>query len=381
MAIGADGLGAGDSIVVVHHWRNGTPTLASPRSRLLPVAGAVSITRPLTVSVVIPTYNRAEWLGRAIDSALDQIHSSDEVIVVDDGSTDGTVDLLDTYLDRITIVAGQRSGAGAARNRGIRAATRDLVAFLDSDDEWFPGKLEAQRRLLESRPDVIATFGDMACTFLDGSIARRHLWTWHRDPRAWEEILPHQWLFSELAPLPAETDDFLVHIGNMFADMAHRLYVLTSSFVARREEAGDALQFEEGVPIYEDWACFARVARLGNVAFMDTELAWQHGHAPDRVSDADQLQRATIHLKLLDEIWGQDAQYLDAREAEFRSLVESVRRNKASTEILRGLTRDARSTLAKMQSPPLSFRLLSRFPRPVVRSLLAIRRSLRARSP
>src|SRR4051794_14485488 len=99
---------------------------------------------PLSVSVVIPTYNRAHLVPRAVASALANVIAGDEVIVVDDGSTDGTETALAPYRERIRLVNGRHAGAGGARNLGVREARGDLVAFLDSDDEWMPGKLALQ---------------------------------------------------------------------------------------------------------------------------------------------------------------------------------------------------------------------------------------------
>src|SRR5438045_2859412 len=114
----------------------------------------------LTISVIIPTYNRASLVPRAVASALANVGPGDEVIVVDDGSADGTREALAPYLDRIRLLEGRHAGAGAARNFGIAAARGDIVAFLDSDDEWRPHKLTMQRALFEARPDVLFCFTD-----------------------------------------------------------------------------------------------------------------------------------------------------------------------------------------------------------------------------
>ena len=100
------------------------------------------------VSVVIPTYNRARLVCRAIDSALAATATGDEIIVVDDGSTDGTEAALAAYRGRIRYVKADHRGAGVARNRGVSEARGPLIAFLDSDDEWMPDKLELQRTLM-----------------------------------------------------------------------------------------------------------------------------------------------------------------------------------------------------------------------------------------
>ncbi len=96
------------------------------------------------VSVVIPNYNYAHYLNAAIDSVLAQTYSNIEVIVVDDGSTDGSRDILGGYADRITPVFQQNQGVSAARNNGVARSRGKYVAFLDADDEWLPAKIEKQ---------------------------------------------------------------------------------------------------------------------------------------------------------------------------------------------------------------------------------------------
>jgi glycosyltransferase involved in cell wall biosynthesis len=102
-----------------------------------------------TVSVIIPTYNRADLIGQAIDSVLAQAHQQVEVIVADDGSTDDTAAVVGAYGDRVRYLPLPHRGLPAAtRNAGIRAATGDLLAFLDSDDLFLPNKLAVQAAAL-----------------------------------------------------------------------------------------------------------------------------------------------------------------------------------------------------------------------------------------
>lgn len=96
------------------------------------------------VSVVIPTYNRARFIGNAIESVLCQEGVSLEVVVVDDGSTDNTAEIVAAFGSRVRFFEQENAGASAARNTGIRQSTADTIAFLDSDDLWLPGKLKHQ---------------------------------------------------------------------------------------------------------------------------------------------------------------------------------------------------------------------------------------------
>ncbi|MGA9525396.1 MAG: glycosyltransferase family A protein [Myxococcaceae bacterium] len=130
----------------------------------------------MRVSVVVPLYNKARWVRRSLDSIAAQSLRDFEVIVVNDGSTDGSEELVEQYPDpRFRLVNQQNAGPGAARNRGIAESRAPLVAFLDADDEWLPTYLERSVRLLErSGPEVAAT---TCCYYeLPASVHRRELW-------------------------------------------------------------------------------------------------------------------------------------------------------------------------------------------------------------
>jgi len=131
------------------------------------------MTQPL-LSVVIPTWNRAAMVSDAVASALGQRGGQVEVIVVDDGSTDDTANMLQrTFGSQITLLQlPERLGVSAARNAGTRLATGELVAYLDSDDLWLPGKLDAELRLFEKFPDAAAVVSD-SLRFVNGQPDRQ----------------------------------------------------------------------------------------------------------------------------------------------------------------------------------------------------------------
>ena len=102
----------------------------------------------LNVSVVIPAYNACEYIGRAIESVLGQTRAADEIIVVDDGSTDGTGTQVKKFGERVRYIHQENSGPSASRNAGVLAAKSEWIAFLDADDEWLPKHLQLQTELL-----------------------------------------------------------------------------------------------------------------------------------------------------------------------------------------------------------------------------------------
>ncbi|MBN1514808.1 MAG: glycosyltransferase family 2 protein [Phycisphaerae bacterium] len=108
----------------------------------------------MTVSVVIPTYNAGAFLQRAVDSVLAQTERIREIVVVDDGSTDDTADVVRSYGPAVRYVYQSNAGVASARNRGIREARGHWVAFLDADDEWYPWKNERQMAVLRAHPDL-----------------------------------------------------------------------------------------------------------------------------------------------------------------------------------------------------------------------------------
>lgn len=162
-AITSDSITRGSVIMVVGNSTPATPEAAESLSDLdsNPLGSLKSVQELLArelngsplVSVVIPTYNRLKVLLRAIDTALNQTYRNLEVIVVDDGSTDDTQTAVKAYGDRIRYIHQKNQGASAARNLGITAANGKYIAFLDSDDEWLPHKLEKQIALLENHPE------------------------------------------------------------------------------------------------------------------------------------------------------------------------------------------------------------------------------------
>ncbi|MBF2073959.1 MAG: glycosyltransferase [Synechococcales cyanobacterium C42_A2020_086] len=154
-----------------------------------------------SVSVVIPTYNCARYLGEAIDSVLQQTHPAAELIVVDDGSTDETADVLQRYGERLQVIRQTNQGVAVARNQGIRQARGEWIAFLDADDYFLPDKLAAQMAIAAQHPRagivhsgwqrITATGEPLITVKLWQQVPQLNLEGWLR----WKPVLPSAMLF------------------------------------------------------------------------------------------------------------------------------------------------------------------------------------------
>ena len=332
--------------------------------------------RELSISVVIPTYNRAHLIGRALASALQELLPQDEVIVIDDGSSDNTQQILRKFDDpRLSVVRQPNAGAGAARNHGARLATKTLLAFLDSDDEWLTGKTLAQRRFMKANPEVLFSFTDFARQLGDHT-ERKSLQHWHTDSRPWSEIMDCQ---SKTFPsnISSGATVFKYYIGSIYYGEMYTNYVLTSTVMIRRVQAGNAVHFNPNTKTFEDWECWGRLAQAGPAAYLDFESAVQHAHPGSRLTDAGLLISSMARLVVLDAVWGSDRSFLEKYEAEYKLLYRNVLLDNIRGHLILGQTKQARDLAKKLGTKvPASYQTLSLMPGPMVSSLLALRRTL-----
>lgn len=322
-----------------------------------------------SVSVIVPTYNRAGWLGRALCSALDQLHAGDELIVIDDGSTDDTAAVVAGFGERVTYLRGEHRGAGPARNLGLAHARGDLVAFLDDDDEWLAGKLARQRAFLEARPDVLFCFSDFQVVTGDAEVHHRFLQHWRHDTRS----------FRDMFGAPERIGDCDVYVGDLYPWQLAGLYVLANTLVVRRAAAGDALRFAEDLETYEDVECFIRLSRRGKAAYFDLETAQQTDRAPVRLSHLSMIVKLRCHLKILERQYGSDVAFLASHGPLYERTIRQMRTDLLRLQVTRGDLAGARDTLAALERAPLHLWLLLQLPAAwIARGLAGYRRASRA---
>jgi GT2 family glycosyltransferase len=223
----------------------------------------------IRVSVVITTYNRRRLVCEAIDSVLRQHHPNTEIIVIDDGSTDGTAAVLaERYGDRIICLEQANQGFGAARNRGVATATGSYIAFLDSDDIWLDGKLALQLEVMERLPELAYCFSDFVIFNDAGRYDRQGLQTWFPVSTSWDELLPRrERVFAEQLPGDRPGGEVSVFVGALYRPLLSQCYVLPTTAMVRASCIDERVRHTENDPICADWdfsRCCRRVTRAGS---------------------------------------------------------------------------------------------------------------------
>jgi glycosyltransferase involved in cell wall biosynthesis len=241
-----------------------------------------------TVSVIIPTYNRASLLKEAIDSVLGQDFDDFELIVIDDGSTDGTPRLLQCY-PNICVVRQERRGVSAARNAGIRRASGRFLAFLDSDDLWLPKKLSAQIAFFKTHPEA--------------AICQT------------EEV----WIRRGVRVNPKRRHR--KHSGMIFARSVKLCLVSPSAVMLKRGLLDEVGWFDESLPACEDYDLWLRIARRFPIHLIRMPLVVKRGGHADQLSKMAGLDRFRIYaLKKVLETRPEGVLTLEQRSAAIEAL-------------------------------------------------------------
>jgi len=335
----------------------------------------------LRVSVVIPTFNRANLLAQSVSSVLATLEAGDEVIVVDDGSTDHTSEVVARFGAPVRYVKTANRGAGAARNAGIRAAIHDLIAFNDSDDVWLPNHLRLQRQVIQARFDVLFCFSNFGGITPAQEHVHDSLGFWREEfgySRAcpWEQLIGAGVPFSSVGRLAPAEADFQVHVGDIYPTELDFNYISVITLLVRRGSAGPALSFPEDLNWGEDWECVARLSRAGLAAYLDCETAEQRVHSGPRLTSADWVKKAALQLKLIERVWGSDAEFMNQHESRYHAAAARIHLVRARALIVQGCTSEAREELRLAGAAPFSYRALAALPGTLVRGLLNARREV-----
>ncbi len=214
------------------------------------------------VSVIIPTYNRAGIIAEAVDSVLAQDYKDFELIVVDDGSTDNTSEVMARYGDDVRVLFQENKGVSAARNRGITEASGKLIAFLDSDDLWLPQKLSTQVEFFSQRPDALICQTEEVWLRNGIRINPKHR---HKKPS-----------------------------GMIFEPSLKLCLVSPSAVMIRRDLLDRTGGFDETLPACEDYDLWLRISCRFPVYLIETPLIIKRGGHDDQLSKGTGLDKFRI---------------------------------------------------------------------------------------
>ena len=207
---------------------------------------------PEPVSVIIPTYNRRKLLGKAIDSVLKQTYLNFELLIVDDGSDDGTDEFVASYGNEVRYLYQDNLGASAARNTGIKAARHDLLAFLDSDDCFVPEKLEVQVAAMAAQSEYLVSHTDEI---------------WYRRGQLLNQKNRHA-----------------REGGNIFASCLELCAVGMSTSMVRRRLFDQVGPFAEELPCCEDYDLWLRLSAGFPFLLVALRLSIKYGGREDQLS-------------------------------------------------------------------------------------------------
>lgn len=333
-----------------------------------------------SVSVVIPTHNRSALVARAIKSVLAATSPGDEILVVDDGSTDDTPAVVRSFGDAVRYLRIEQSGSGAARNLGIRSASCPLVAMLDDDDEWLPDKLELQRKVMEAFPEAVFCFSNFLGRRLNGD-CHDLLSEWRKELQIGSpdltsdlgEMIGPAVPFSSIADLPAGRADFMVHVGDIYPVLMELYCAWNGTVMVRKDLAGDSYRYDLDLTIMDDTECFSRVSRKGPVAYLECELAVYNEHAGPRATRVDEIVHLTTRISLHQNIWGADERFLRTHSARYHSLLRPLCRRRAKLLIGEVRLEEAKKDLA-VGGGPLAHRIIASLPPVIVKIMLGAKR-------
>jgi len=209
-----------------------------------------------TVSVIIPTYNREQLIARSLKSVLSQTYQDFEIIIVDDGSTDNTEEVVSSFNDdRIRYIRHEENkGEAAARNTGIKAARGDYIAYQDSDDEWFPEKLAKQIELLEdASPEV--------------GVIYTGFWKTENHRRTY---IPFSWVSQKN--------------GDIHKELLKGNFIGSPVVLVKKECFSEVGLFDERLRNLVDWEMWLRISKHYHFRYVDEPLVVAH-YDSDNVSD------------------------------------------------------------------------------------------------
>lgn len=241
------------------------------------------------VSVIIPAYNSADYIEESVESVLNQTFTGFEIIIIDDGSTDNTAEVLTRFSRDVTYVKQDNRGPSAARNKGISLSRGEYLSFLDSDDLFLPNHLEELITFLKEYIQVGFVFSDLELFALNGSVEKSLI-------KRWNEVfynIPHQKIDNERRIFNCTLTPYLLKYAS---------FIHTSTMTIRRDLLRGNLWFREGFHYGEDADFWARIAYNSWGGYIDKMLSRKRERTDSLIHNTSNLMRNTQHTLELSEI-------------------------------------------------------------------------------
>lgn len=259
------------------------------------------------VSVIIPTFNRADYVTKAVESVLRQSMQDFEIILVDDGSTDDTAKRLRKYGSKISYVRTRNQGFALARNTGLQAARGEYIAYLDSDDEYLEHKLEIQAGLLDEYPEVGIVYTEFSAFDDAGYYDESHLKEYHSSAYkrgvSYDDVFFHKVPLSQMSfavrALKGANPEWLnrfAYFGRIFDTYLLKTIVFTNSIMFRRSMLSVIGLQNPRFGLFTDLEFVLRMCKDCAVAFIDVPTYRLRYH-PDQISASNGETGARITIK------------------------------------------------------------------------------------
>lgn len=224
------------------------------------------------VSVIIPTYNCAKYLPQAIESVLNQTYKDYEIIIVDDGSTDNTKEIISVYQSKIKYIYQDNAGVSKARNTGIQNSTGMYIAFLDADDRWLPFKLELQIKCFEKLPNVDLIFSDFSAIKQNRIIYKSYFYKAFNIFKEFKINLDN--IFQNKLQICKNGQNLKVFWGNIFKTLFLGNFILPSTVILKKKALSNVGYFNEKYRVAEETEFFLRFAKYYEMAFIEHPLVY-----------------------------------------------------------------------------------------------------------
>jgi glycosyltransferase involved in cell wall biosynthesis len=276
------------------------------------------------VSVVIPTYNCGECVEEAIDSVLSQTYRNQEIIVVNDGSTDDTASKLEKYKDRIRLVTQANRGLSGARNTGLELSTGEYVAFLDADDRWLSGKLEQQIACFRELDEIEMVFSNFSAIDPDGNtVAEDYLegacGVLRKDyGLSLSDIFPRSRILAE-PPVAG----LRVYPGSVFTALCKGNFILPSTTIYRRKSLENiGLLYNESYRCAEEQDFHLRFAIHYSVAYLDVVTTeYRIGRKGKLTSNANTPQLILNTIETAHDVFRRNENLMSGHKNLYRTVV------------------------------------------------------------